>query len=489
MANNHVKLKDYQQNAVNFMKHNRGLILYHSTGSGKTITSLMCVHQHPDKVIIIGSKSSNKSFNDDIKKLKLDPTKFIFFTFAKIKKILKNTNTQNFDLFENKSIIVDEAHNLRNETTDNLLIINAIELSKRIILLTATPIINYITDLSVLVNIVKNEQILPTNLKTFNACYYDDINGVLTNKDLLKKKLSNCISYYNKNDEKKTLSEYPKHVTKYISVEMNDQQLEEYRSYIKKYFYDQPYGSGIYGVEFENVNQQKKNFFLASTRQLSNTIGGSSEYPKIRAIYDKLKQNMQNGLSPSIVYSNYLKNGVHALIPLIEKDGIRYSTITGETTNDQINNIVNNYNKGKYDILFLTSAGSESLDLKNTRQIHIMEPHWNESKIEQVIGRAIRYQSHISLPENDRNVKIYRWLSKFPKYVNNKSADEYLIEVSIRKDRVAKQFDEIIKQVSISTKQHGGNQNNDIHNRKNNSQKMLNLYFINKQKWLHLKYQ
>ena len=59
-----------------------------------------------------------------------------------------------------------------------------------------------------------------------------------------------------------------------------------------------------------------------------------------------------------------------------------------------MNYIVNNYNEGKYKVLLLSSAGSESLDLKNTRQIHIMEPYWNEGKIIQVIGRAIRYKSH-----------------------------------------------------------------------------------------------
>jgi len=53
-----------------------------------------------------------------------------------------------------------------------------------------------------------------------------------------------------------------------------------------------------------------------------------------------------------------------------------------------------------------TSAGAEGLDLKNIRQVLIMEPHWNEVKIKQVIGRAIRRDSHKDLPKDERNVDV-----------------------------------------------------------------------------------
>lgn len=199
--------------------------------------------------------------------------------------------------------------------------------------------------------------------------------------------------------------------------------------------------------QFWHYKSKKKNFFLSATRQLSNTLEGDPSFPKIKAIYNKII----SGQFPCIVYSNYLKNGVLALTPLLERKNITYKTITGGTSNEKINYIVNNYNNGKYNVLLITSAGSESLDLKNTRQIHIMEPHWNESKITQVIGRAIRYKSHLTLPESERNVKIYRWVSVFPVKVQNKSADQYLIELSKRKDNIFKNFSSLINDVSIES--------------------------------------
>ena len=74
---------------VAFIKKHRGLILYHSTGSGKTITAIKAMCQFKNPIVVIGAKSSNKAFTDDIKKLKLDQIEFVFYTFAKIKRILK----------------------------------------------------------------------------------------------------------------------------------------------------------------------------------------------------------------------------------------------------------------------------------------------------------------------------------------------------------------------------------------------------------------
>ncbi len=36
-----------------------------------------------------------------------------------------------------------------------------------------------------------------------------------------------------------------------------------------------------------------------------------------------------------------------------------------------------------------------------------MDPVWNFAGMEQIKGRAIRYHSHIDLPEDERNVEIY----------------------------------------------------------------------------------
>lgn len=55
----------------------------------------------------------------------------------------------------------------------------------------------------------------------------------------------------------------------------------------------------------------------------------------------------------------------------------------------------------------------ESITLKNVRQFYCLTPHWNDSTVDQAIGRVIRNNSHASLKEEDRNVDIYIHVSVF----------------------------------------------------------------------------
>jgi len=62
-------------------------------------------------------------------------------------------------------------------------------------------------------------------------------------------------------------------------------------------------------------------------------------------------------------------------------------------------------------MLMTNKTGSEGLDLKEIRNIHIMEPYWNDVLIEQVIGRGVRKNSHIRLPVHERNVEAFIYMS------------------------------------------------------------------------------
>ena len=67
---------------------------------------------------------------------------------------------------------------------------------------------------------------------------------------------------------------------------------------------------------------------------------------------------------------------------------------------------------GKIIKVFLTTrSGAEGVDLKHIRQIHIMEPYWQPVLIQQIIGRGVRFESHIRLPESERNVSVFIYLA------------------------------------------------------------------------------
>ncbi len=68
-----------------------------------------------------------------------------------------------------------------------------------------------------------------------------------------------------------------------------------------------------------------------------------------------------------------------------------------------------NYDGHKIKVVLISLAGSEGLDFKFLRQVHILEPWYNMNRLEQIFGRAIRNFSHVhkDLPFQERNVEIF----------------------------------------------------------------------------------
>lgn len=93
-----------------------------------------------------------------------------------------------------------------------------------------------------------------------------------------------------------------------------------------------------------------------------------------------------------------------------------------------------NHNDNKFGqnclILLITKSGAEGLNLKNVRQVHLMEPYWNNSRRDQVIGRARRIGSHLSLPEDQRNVNVYNYILNI--------SDEMIEEIKDNKKQTTK---------------------------------------------------
>jgi superfamily II DNA/RNA helicase len=116
--------------------------------------------------------------------------------------------------------------------------------------------------------------------------------------------------------------------------------------------------------------------------------------------------------------------------------------------------MIKDYNANKIKALLISSAGAEGLDLKGTRLVQILEPHFNNEKIKQVIGRAARYKSHEGLSPEKRKVLVQNYLSASPqlsrldKILGKKeeiTTDEYLQNMSDEKERLNEEFIKLIK--------------------------------------------
>ena len=117
---------------------------------------------------------------------------------------------------------------------------------------------------------------------------------------------------------------------------------------------------------------------------------------------------------------------------------------------DALNKFTSNKNKYGEEIkVFIgTRAVSEGLDFKRIRQVHIIEPWYNLSRHEQIIGRAIRNLSHQDLLPEERNVEIYQYASILD---NLKKSNEKIFNtetIDLKNYRVAEYKDIIIKNIS-----------------------------------------
>jgi hypothetical protein len=120
-----------------------------------------------------------------------------------------------------------------------------------------------------------------------------------------------------------------------------------------------------------------------------------------------------------------------------------------------------NQSYGKLVKLFcITASGAEGISLKNVRRVLITEPYWNNIRIDQVIGRAIRSCSHETLPLKDRNVEVYRYIMNFTKKQIEMNysiqtldkaltTDEHILLMANKKMAIINQFLQMLKSSSF----------------------------------------
>ena len=111
-------------------------------------------------------------------------------------------------------------------------------------------------------------------------------------------------------------------------------------------------------------------------------------------------------------------------------------------------------------IFCITQSGAEGISLKNVRRVLLVEPFWNNVRIEQVIGRAIRSCSHEALPKKDRTVQVFSYIMKlttkqiqsdFNIERNDKglSTDEHILDTATKKKIIIDKFLNMMKSASF----------------------------------------
>lgn len=446
---------DYQINAANkFISSNRGLILYHSIGSGKTYTALYSIFLYLKsnlnaKVIVILPSSFKKLFFDELVKFKFPfKEKIILYSYTEFINLNKKSE---YNIIPD-ILVIDEAHRLRN--TNTLTYKYIFELSKKVdkvLLLTGTIIYNSVEDFLPLIKIIDPKSCILCGKKEFYKLFVEkqhfnfitilfkkkenNLNKISKKGVFLLKELSkNYMDIYNNINE-----QYPSINRNVIYIEMNKEQLEYYNS-VQTKLPKKIYYKFLYGMPLKNKEIKIFNAFSIVTRQICDSVYpfNGKKYSissKIEALLNNIDKNKKN-----VIYSNFIEAGIAPVEITLNNNNIKYYTITGKTDKKSLTKIVKDFNNNTANILIISSCASEAITLKNVEIFHILEPHFNNAKINQVIGRAYRINSHDTNTSNIINVFYY--ISTLHKYrlsflnKKNMSIDELLYINSYIKDNL-----------------------------------------------------
>jgi len=133
----------------------------------------------------------------------------------------------------------------------------------------------------------------------------------------------------------------------------------------------------------------------------------------------------------------------------------RYIMITGDArlspNNDfEIKAITNDDNKRgeKIKVVLISQAGSEGVDFKFLRQVHIIDPWYNMNRIEQIVGRGVRNFSHKDLDFEERNVLIFIYGTILEDNVEE-AADLYVYRVAEYKAIQMGRVSRLLKETSV----------------------------------------
>lgn len=462
-------LGDHQQRALKKLDETGGVVLDHSMGSGKTRTFLTAIakaqKENPNgNALIIAPASLVSNVDKEIEKhkIKVDRNRLLALSYEKATNMAKELRKKDWDV-----VVNDEGHKLRNEETKRhkeleKIITNA---RKRIIS-TGTTTYNHASDIAPLVNLAAGAKILPTGKGFENRYIQKDkelppimkrILGApakevqkLKNKKELDDILNSYVDRYEAREDPKMRDKFPSKKEKVISVEMSPTQHTLYKFLENKLPWHLRLKVRL-NVPLTPREASQLNAFSSGIRQISNThrslLSNSIEpSPKmVKAVENLMNKYQKDENFRGVVYSNYLESGLHEYSKELSEVGVPHAVFHGGLKASEKDAIIKDYNEGKIPVVLLSSSGSEGINLKGTKLIQILEPHFNNSKIDQTVARGIRLGSHEHLPKKERVVEVEHYHSVFPAGKMGSSIDEYLYHNSKTKEGVSNEMKSLIK--------------------------------------------
>jgi superfamily II DNA or RNA helicase len=503
-------LREHQRfltNFINPLTTYNSILVAHQPGLGKTLTSISIAENFKDKFnISIFTKNNiiESNFKKELINFYLtDSEKAVYYKTAIItdyylidakkeindrilKEITKNYSFYTYSAFSsskklslsNNIIVIDEVHNITNNDMyyglmDTLNNSNNFKL----VLLSATPMFDNISEIFEISNILNasSKIFLPIRNDLINnelVVKADNIlnitkTGELLLRDTLRGKVSFLISGKDNFPEK--IFKGQKLIggsLKVFKSEMSNIQENVYKNVVNSDIKDTLFknASDISTIIYPDSSYGKNGFLKYKNRpdEVFKLSKLNTFSPKLYSIMTDIVSNP----GKIFVYSNYVNNGGTELVSaVLAANGFsrylsrnttnKHYIVLGESTGSKerkklltVFNSKENKNGDLIKVIVGSPVLSEGVSFKSIRRIHILEPHWNLSRIDQIIGRGVRLMSHSELPVKDRNVSIFLHCSVI-KTGKLESIDIMKYTLSEKKDISISKVIRIIKEIAI----------------------------------------
>lgn len=436
--------------------------MFYKVGSGKTITSIAAVENlalregRRRPVIIVCPASLVTNYEKEMHAAGVTGYRVMSFN-----RVHNMTRQQRLEQGRGAVLVVDEVQNVRNPLSkflDSLL--ELARHSHKRLLLTGTPVMNRPEDIASSLALLDPRpetirQLLKRTVEgeeghreepTFEERYGTDPLLVKTARDEARKlellSKFKCTTLFYEPDASTRRESYPSVEEHTIRVPLTPQMMDQHFFFASQ----APLG---WRRDLES-GRIKYAAWLTKMRQANSAHG---DMPKIDEAVRRIAEAYRDN-KKCIAFSFYgtttwpLKNKLAV-------QGIEAKMYVGGLSAETKQGLVDDYNSGRIRVLLLSDAGKEGLDLKETSEVHIMEPQWNEDKVQQIIGRAVRFKSHVGLG----HVTVYRYVAIMPpdyqqywpphrrtNQLFHVTADQALEDISKKKTAVNNRFlDAIIR--------------------------------------------
>ncbi len=411
-----------------------------------------------------------------------------YYEIYSYNKFIENVQKKKIKL--NKSLlIIDEIQNMVSEEgtyyTELLKLLKKAPNDLRTILLSATPMFDKPYEIGLTINLLRPINPLPVG-NDFDRTFFDikktrnnDYKVSMKNVELFKDSIRGYISYF------KGAPSYvfPEMKIKYIRCEMTSFQLSSYKAILRNEENEDTMKLKKKLLKTLNVGAMPNHFFIG-TRYVSNIVfpnkkigdDGLASFTKMKILgnlekystkFHKIMSKIENSTGKVFVYSGFKEfAGLKSFVKVLEAYGYsnyadageghkRFAIWSGDENmsyKEEIKEVYNrteNLNGSKLKIILGSSSIKEGVSFKGVRQVHIIEPYWNLPRLEQVIGRASRFCSHKDLEKEKRNVKVYVYLAVAPDREKLETVDEYIYDLSSRKNKLVSEFELAVKQSAV----------------------------------------